>query len=32
METMELKTPNKFKALCEVDWPTFGVGWPPRFV
>jgi hypothetical protein len=28
METMEL-TPNKLKALCEVDWPTFGVGWPP---
>jgi hypothetical protein len=25
METMEL-TPNKLKALCEVDWPAFGVG------
>jgi hypothetical protein len=24
METMEL-TPNKLKALCEVDWPAFGV-------
>jgi hypothetical protein len=21
-------TPNKFKALCEVDWLAFGVGWP----
>jgi hypothetical protein len=21
-------TPNKLKVLCEVDWPTFGVGWP----
>jgi hypothetical protein len=20
--------PNKLKALCEVDWPVFGVGWP----
>jgi hypothetical protein len=20
-------TPNKLKALCEIDWPTFGVGW-----
>jgi hypothetical protein len=19
-------TPNKLKALCEVDWPAFGVG------
>jgi hypothetical protein len=19
-------TPNKIKALCEVDWPAFGVG------
>jgi hypothetical protein len=27
METMEL-TPNKLKALSEVDWPTFGIGWP----
>jgi hypothetical protein len=29
METMEL-TPNKLKALCEVDWPTLGVWWPPE--
>jgi hypothetical protein len=29
METMEL-TPNKLKALCEVDWPAFAVGWPPE--
>jgi hypothetical protein len=29
METMEL-TPNKHKALCEVDWPTFSIGWPPE--
>jgi hypothetical protein len=21
-------TPNRLKALCEVDWPAFGVGWP----
>jgi hypothetical protein len=27
METMEL-TPNKLKALCEVDWSVLGVGWP----
>jgi hypothetical protein len=27
METMEL-TPNKLKALCEVDWLAFGVGRP----
>jgi hypothetical protein len=27
MEFMEL-TPNKLKALCEVDWPAFGVGRP----
>jgi hypothetical protein len=20
-------TPNTLKVLCEVDWPTFGVGW-----
>jgi hypothetical protein len=20
-------TLNKFKSLCEVEWPTFGVGW-----
>jgi hypothetical protein len=20
-------TPNKFKDLCKVDWPAFGVGW-----
>jgi hypothetical protein len=23
-------TPNKLKALCEVDWPALGVGWPPE--
>jgi hypothetical protein len=23
-------TPNKLKVLCEVDWPAFGVGWPPE--
>jgi hypothetical protein len=21
-------TPNKFKVLCEVDWPGLGVWWP----
>jgi hypothetical protein len=21
-------TPNKLKALCEVDWPALGVRWP----
>jgi hypothetical protein len=21
-------TPNKLKALCEVDWPALGVEWP----
>jgi hypothetical protein len=21
-------TPNKLKALCEVDWPAFAIGWP----
>jgi hypothetical protein len=26
---MEL-TPNKLKAFCEVDWPAFGMGWPPE--
>jgi hypothetical protein len=29
METMEL-TPNKLKALCEVDWPALDVGWPQK--
>jgi trafficking kinesin-binding protein 2 len=29
METTEL-TPNKLKVLCEVNWPAFGVGWPPE--
>jgi hypothetical protein len=29
METMELM-PNKLKALCEVDWPAFGVGCPQK--
>jgi hypothetical protein len=23
-------TPKKLKALCEVDWPALGVGWPPK--
>jgi hypothetical protein len=23
-------TPNTLKALCEVDWPVLGVGWPPE--
>jgi hypothetical protein len=23
-------TPNKLNILCEVDWPAFGVGWPPE--
>jgi hypothetical protein len=23
-------TPNKLRVLCEVDWPAFGVGWPPE--
>jgi hypothetical protein len=23
-------TPNKLNILCEVDWPAFGVGWPPK--
>jgi hypothetical protein len=27
MEAMEL-TPIEHKALCEVDWPAFGAGWP----
>jgi hypothetical protein len=27
METVEL-TLNTLKALCEVDWPALGVGWP----
>jgi hypothetical protein len=22
--------PNKLKVLCKVDWPDFGVGWPPE--
>jgi hypothetical protein len=25
METMEL-TPKRLEALCEVDWPAFGIG------
>jgi hypothetical protein len=29
METTEL-TPNKLNILCKVDWPAFGVGWPPE--
>jgi hypothetical protein len=29
METTKL-TPNKLKVLCELDWPAFGVGWPPE--
>jgi hypothetical protein len=23
-------TPNRLKALCEVDWPALGVGRPPE--
>jgi hypothetical protein len=23
-------TPYKLNILCEVDWPAFGVGWPPE--
>jgi hypothetical protein len=23
-------TPNKLNILCKVDWPAFGVGWPPE--
>jgi hypothetical protein len=23
-------TPNKLKVFCEVDWPAFGIGWPPE--
>jgi hypothetical protein len=29
MKTVEL-TPNKPNILCKVDWPAFGVGWPPE--
>jgi hypothetical protein len=29
METKEL-TPNKLNVLCKVDWPAFGVVWPPE--
>jgi hypothetical protein len=29
MEIAEL-TPDKLKALCEVDWSAFGVAWPPE--
>jgi hypothetical protein len=21
-------TPGKLSTFCEIDWPTFGVGWP----
>ena len=21
-------TQNKLKSFCEIDWPSFGVGWP----
>jgi hypothetical protein len=21
-------TPDKLRTFCEIDWPTFGVGWP----
>jgi hypothetical protein len=27
---MEL-TSNKLNKFCEVDWPPFGVGWPPEW-
>jgi hypothetical protein len=23
-------TPNKLRILCELDWTTFGIGWPPE--
>lgn len=23
-------TPNKLKTFCEVDWPSFGVGWSSK--
>ena len=22
--------PNHFRILCEVEWPSVGVGWPPE--
>ena len=22
------RSPGKLKTLCELEWPTFGVGWP----
>ena len=21
-------TPGKLQTFCEIDWPSFGVGWP----
>jgi hypothetical protein len=21
-------TPGKFRIVCEIDWPSFGIGWP----
>jgi hypothetical protein len=23
-------TPNELNVLCKVDWPAFGIGWPPK--
>jgi hypothetical protein len=23
-------TPIKLRTLCELDWPAFGVRWPPK--
>jgi hypothetical protein len=23
-------TPKKLNILCKIDWPAFGVGWPPE--
>jgi hypothetical protein len=22
--------PGKFQTLCEVEWPSFGIYWPPE--
>ena len=23
-------TPNRLHILCEIEWPSVGVGWPPE--
>ena len=23
-------TPKKLRKFCELEWPTFNVGWPPE--